>query len=131
MKTPGSAGRLRIHPIDAMLGRWRLGGVLLTEAIHAAAGIHYFLLARVKRVACRADFYTEISTQGRTRFELVAAATNNINRGIGRVYFRLHGVFTAWRVRGARSIGSQRAAPQGESIQAAAIALRHDSRGSR
>src|SRR3954470_24185151 len=46
------------------------------EALHPAAGVHQLLLARVERVAVRADLDVEVGLR-RTRDELVAARAAN------------------------------------------------------
>src|ERR1700727_2849278 len=49
----------------ARLGLGLLRGVLLAELVHATAGVHDFLLARVKRMAVGADLDLQVMTDGR------------------------------------------------------------------
>src|SRR5512138_335127 len=54
-----------------------LARVLLTELVHATAGIEDLLLTRVERVAVRAHLDLEIVTERRTRREGVSAAASH------------------------------------------------------
>src|SRR4029079_10513530 len=59
------------------VGRAGLAGVLLTEFVDAAAGGDYLLLARIERMAVRADFDLQVVTEGRARVEGVPAAAGH------------------------------------------------------
>jgi hypothetical protein len=56
--------------------------VFLAELVDATAGIHDFLLARVEGMAVGANFDLQVLTDGRTRFELVAAGARDRDRFI-------------------------------------------------
>src|ERR1700683_585182 len=53
------------------------GRVLLAELIDTPTGIHDFLLARVERVAVRANFHLQVLANRRARLELVTAAASD------------------------------------------------------
>src|SRR5215211_2221262 len=59
------------------------------EALNAAAGVHELLLARVERVAVRADLDVQLRLRG-TRPELVAAGAAHVRRYVLGVDFLLH-----------------------------------------
>ena len=61
------------------LGFRRRGSVALAEFIDASAGIHYFLLAGIERMAIRADFDLQIMADGRARLERIAASASDGN----------------------------------------------------
>jgi hypothetical protein len=52
-------------------------GVLLAELVDAAAGVDDLLLARIERMAVRADFDLQVVTEGRARMEGVPAAAGH------------------------------------------------------
>src|SRR5512138_2825878 len=54
-----------------------LPGVLLPELVDAAAGVDDLLLARIERMAVRADFDLQVVTEGRARVEGVPAAAGH------------------------------------------------------
>jgi len=53
--------------------------VLATELVDPATGINDLLLARVERVACRANFDQQVLTQRRAGGEFVAATTGHLD----------------------------------------------------
>src|SRR5438874_1419959 len=69
------AGRLR----SGLLGLGLLAGVLLAELLDPAGGVDDLLLARVERVARRADFHVQRLAERRARREGVAAAAGDLD----------------------------------------------------
>src|SRR5687768_9815449 len=67
-----------------------LQAVLLAEAVDAAARVHDLLLARVERVAVRADFDLEVGAERRARLEGVATTAGHGDVGVGRVNAFFH-----------------------------------------
>jgi hypothetical protein len=65
--------------------------VLAAELVYATAGVDDLLLAGVKRVARGADFNVEFLTEGRTRFELVTATTDDLDGFVIGVNIGFHG----------------------------------------
>jgi len=63
------------------------------ELLNAAAGVQYFLLTGVERVAFVANVGAQWSAQGRTSFERVTAAAGDCDYGVIRVNFWFHGHF--------------------------------------
>src|SRR5215210_996139 len=66
-----------------------LGGAAL-EALHAAARVDQLLLARVERVAVRADLHVDVGL-GRARRELVAARAAHVRLDVLGMDVGLHG----------------------------------------
>src|ERR1044071_70315 len=65
-------------PLFANPGRWPgLAGVLLAEFVDAPAVVDDLLLARIERVAVRADFDLQVVPQRRARVEGVPAAAGH------------------------------------------------------
>src|SRR5512134_3171296 len=64
--------------------------VLLAELLDAPLGVHYLLLAGVKRMALRAHFDVEIAAHGRARVPRVAAAAGNGDRAVFGMDLRFH-----------------------------------------
>src|SRR5688572_306448 len=86
-----------------------LQAVLLAEAVDAAAGVHDLLLARVERVAVRADFDLEVGPERRARLEGVATAAGHRDVGVGRVNAFFHsGIPLPCCVGAAKSKGEDR-----------------------
>src|SRR5688572_7073222 len=86
-----------------------LQAVLLAEAVDAAARIHDLLLARVERVAVRADFDFEVRPERRARLEGIATAASHRDLGVFWVNGVFHGdVPVPWSV-GSRSLRAQTA----------------------
>src|SRR3954449_4026644 len=73
------------------------------EALHPAAGVHELLLARVERVAVRADLDVDLRL-GRARRELVAARAAHVGFDVLGVDVGLH-CFIKYRERPWRSWG--------------------------
>jgi hypothetical protein len=78
--------------------RWSLGRLaqtaeLLTELLDATGGIDDLLLARVERVAVRADFNVQGLVHGRLGRELFAARAGDFNVVVFGVDARAHGNF--------------------------------------
>ena len=67
-----------------------LGGAAL-EALHAATRVDQLLLARVERVAVRADLHVDL-VLGRARRELVAARAAHVSLDVLRMDVSLHGL---------------------------------------
>ena len=67
---------------------------LLTEALlelgNAATGIKNLLLARIERVAARADFEREVLTEGRAGLKSAAAGAGHFDLVVFRVNRGLH-----------------------------------------
>src|SRR5688500_14720295 len=101
----GEAGKLAtVRRPDGLLQ-----AVLLAEAVDAAARIHDLLLARVERVAVRADFDLQVRPERRARLEGIATAASHRNLGVLRVNGVFHGdVPVPWSV-GSRSLRAQTA----------------------
>ena len=76
----------------------RGGGVLLAELVHAAGRIHDLLLARVERMAVRADFHLEIVSQSRLRLERIAAGAAHVDFFVIRVRVGFHGISLSGRI---------------------------------
>jgi hypothetical protein len=76
--------------LPSQSGSGILAAVLLAEALDAAGGIHDLLLARVERMAGRADFDVQRLAVGRAGVELVAAATSHLDLVVLRVNAFLH-----------------------------------------
>jgi hypothetical protein len=71
-------------------GRCPLVAVTLAEFLDAASGVHNLLLARIKRVAVRADFNMQRTAKRRTRFERIAATASHFNLIVFRVNIGFH-----------------------------------------
>jgi len=69
----------------------RSGSVLLAEFVHATRGIEDLLLARVERMAVRADFDLEIVSQSRARLERIPAGAGNTDFFIFGMRIGFHG----------------------------------------
>ena len=54
-----------------------LDAVALVEAVDAACGIDELLLTRIKRMACRTDFYADVLSR-RSRFDDVSACASDL-----------------------------------------------------
>ena len=68
------------------------GGKTGFRLFHAAGGVDELLLARVERVAGRAQFRADFFLRG-TGHEVVATGTGNLGRVVHRVDVVLHNVF--------------------------------------
>ena len=79
------------------VGRAGLAGVLLTEFVDAAAGVDDLLLARIERMAVRADFDLQIVPKGRARVEGVPAAAGHRDLFVLGVDCVFHGLPTPVR----------------------------------
>ena len=97
--------------------------VFLAEFVDAASGVDDFLLARVERMAVRADFHLEVVSQCRTRLEGVAAGAAHIDFFVVRMRIGFHGFLSTERIlpagdgkKGAQSsgpfVGSQAQKPR-------------------
>lgn len=64
--------------------------VFASELVDTTAGIKEFLLAGVERMTCRAHFDEEILTQRGAGFKLVAAATGDLDGGVGGMNIGFH-----------------------------------------
>jgi MacB-like periplasmic core domain len=95
-KAPASA-RAGVFPKSAkywaifglLLGRLGLG-VLAAEALHAAGGVHQFLLAGEERMATRADFHADVALMGRAGHKVITARTVHTNFVIRRMNSCFH-----------------------------------------
>src|SRR6185369_95065 len=91
------------------VGRAGLAGVLLTEFVDAAAGVDDLLLARIERMAVRADFDLQVVTEGRARVEGVPAAAGHRDLfvlGVDSVFHGYRRRCAAWAKK-ARSVATQ------------------------
>src|SRR5437588_6199402 len=80
----GRAYRRRPRPPGAPSGlRRRLLGVAALEALHAAAGVDQLLLARVERVAVRADLHAELGLRGAGGERVAARAVDRGGHVLG------------------------------------------------
>src|SRR5271169_5846749 len=70
-----SPGNLRDEALTLCLRGGRR--VLLAKFVDAATGVHDFLLAGVKRMAVRADFYLQVVSDGRASLELIPASASD------------------------------------------------------
>src|SRR6266704_2983823 len=77
------------------LRRRLLPRVFLAEFLHAARRIDDLLLARVERVAGRADFHVQILAQGRAGLERFSAAADDLDFLVIGMDFDFHGVVLA------------------------------------
>src|SRR4030095_1289341 len=75
------------------LRRRALRAVALAELVDAAGRVHHLLLARVERVALRADFDVKRLRDRRPRREYVAAAAGDLHFGVLGVDACFHYVF--------------------------------------
>src|SRR5690242_19786966 len=76
-----------------LAGGGGFGAVALAELVDAAGGVHDLLLARVERVALRADLDMELLGRGgRARRELVATAAGDLHFRVLRMDLFFHGV---------------------------------------
>src|SRR5438128_12407132 len=66
--------RRRSGPAGRSAGRDRLALVLSLEPLDAAGGVHELLLARVERVALRADFHPHVGLRRASLDDLAALA---------------------------------------------------------
>jgi hypothetical protein len=64
--------------------------ILTTEFVNPTASIDNLLFARVKRMACRADFDSKVLTQCRSGSELVAATASNLECSVIRMRVGFH-----------------------------------------
>lgn len=60
------------------------------ELVNPARGIHDLLFARVKRMACRANLYIDVSAHYGTGLKAVAAAASYSNLFVFRMNFWFH-----------------------------------------
>src|SRR5688572_10533253 len=97
----GNAGKLTA----AWQPHGLLQAVFLAEAVDAAARVHDLLLARVERVAVRADFDLEVGPERGTRLEGVATAAGHRDVGVRRVNAFFHSRPVAVVRGGAKSKG--------------------------
>ena len=67
------------------------GSVLLAEFVHATRGIEDLLLARVERVAVRADFDLQVVSQSRPRLECVTARAGDADFFVFGMRIGFHG----------------------------------------
>ena len=63
----------------------------LLETVDTAAGIQYFLLTGVERVALGADVDAHVLGQGRARLDHVAAAASGFDCNVVRMDIGFHG----------------------------------------
>ena len=70
-------------------------GVLLAELVHATTRVHDLLLARVERVAVRADFNLQVLSEGRHRLKGVPAAALHGDHFVLGMNAGLHGFYWA------------------------------------
>src|SRR5688500_19575578 len=68
---------LSLH--DALPISARRSGVFLAELVDPARGVEDLLLARIERVAARADFHLQIVSQSRLRLERVDRKSTRLN----------------------------------------------------
>ena len=69
--------------------------VLLAELVHATTRVHDLLLARVERMAVRADFNLQVFREGGPRLESVPAAALHGDFFVLGMYAGLHGFYWA------------------------------------
>lgn len=95
------------HPYGQASG---LNTVFSLELAHPTGRINYLLLARIEWVAGGANFYTEITTQGRPCIKGVATSTGDLDCFVSRVYLRFHVTFSEtllaslWPLLGTRDV---------------------------
>ena len=75
---------------EGSLARCR-GSVFLAELVDAACGVEDLLLARVERVAARADFDLEVVSQSRPRLECVTARAGDADFFVFGMRIGFHG----------------------------------------
>ena len=101
-KFSASSGRLRANKKGAggalcvMIFVRRSASVLLAELVHPAARVDDLLLARVERMAVRADFDLQIMAEGRARNERVTAAAGHGRVFVLRVNSGFHDLSGEW-----------------------------------
>ena len=69
----------------------RSGSVLLVEFVDATRGVEDLLLARVERMAVRADFDRKVVSQSRPRLECVPARAGDADFFVFRMRIGFHG----------------------------------------
>lgn len=62
----------------------------LVETINSAGSIDHLLLARIERMALRADLEVNVFTDGRAGLDYIAATTGRSNFFVARVYVVFH-----------------------------------------
>src|SRR5258708_16304563 len=80
----GLLGGASLRRVQSALGDAAL------EALHASAGVHQLLPARVEGMAVRADLHVQLLAGG-TGDELIAAGAAHVRADIARMGLRLHG----------------------------------------
>ena len=97
-------------PAAVILKRLGSSTVFFLKFSDAPRSIDDFLLACIKWVAGGANFYTEITTQGRPCIKGVATSTGDLDCFVSRVYLRFHVTFSEtllaslWPLLGTRDV---------------------------
>ena len=71
-----------------------LNTVFSLELAYSTGRINHLLLARIKWVAGGANFYAEITTQGRTCIKRITTSTSDLDCVVSRMYLRFHVTFS-------------------------------------
>ena len=98
--------------LEGSLSR-RSGSVLLAEFVHAARSVEDLLLARVERMAVRADFDLKVVSQSRPRLECVTARAGDADFFVFGMRIGFHGFSLSGRVlpAGHKKKGAQSSGP--------------------